>query len=268
MPFAQVNGVRLAYEDEGSGSPLILVHGSWTNRRSWDRVASRLAKRFRVVRHDRRGHSESERIGGTLDDDTRDIAALAEHLGLGRFHLVCSSRGGVIGLKLAASRPDLVLTVVCHEPPLLGALRIDERGEQLADQLVDGEGRVVDIVETGDHETAARVFVERVAFGPGAWERFPRFIRQTFIENAATFAEEYRDPGVYSVDFEALRQFPGPVLLTNSSNSPPFFKEIIDRLAEILPRVERHVYQSAGHNPQGNAVEQFVRVVGDFISDH
>jgi pimeloyl-ACP methyl ester carboxylesterase len=266
MPVADVNGVRLAYEDEGSGEPLILVHGSWTNRHSWDRVASRLAERFRVVRHDRRGHSESSAASGTLEDDAADIAALADHLGLGPFHLVCSSRGGVIGLKLAAARPDLVRSIVCHEPPLLGVFSRDEAEGDLVEQLVAGEGHVVEMIEKGEHEAAARVFVERVAFGPGAWERFPRFIRQTFVENAETFAEEYRDPDVYSVDFEALRDFSGPVLLTASEDSPQWFGLIIDRLDEILPRVERHEYRGAGHNPQGNASEEYVRVVGDFVA--
>lgn len=266
MPVASINGVRLAYEDEGSGVPLVLVHGSWTNRHSWDRVAPPLAERFRVVRHDRRGHSESESTPGTLDDDAADIAALAEHLGLGAIHLACSSRGGVIGLKLAASRPDLVRSITCHEPPLLAALSRDEAATELVDQLVTGEGRVVEMIDKGDHEAAARVFVERVAFGPGAWERFPRFIRQTFIENAGTFAEEYRDPGVYSVDFDALRRFNGPVLLTTSDNSPPWFGAVIDQLAHIFPSVERHEHQGAGHNPQGNAPEKYVRVVEDFVA--
>ncbi|HEX2089212.1 MAG TPA: alpha/beta hydrolase, partial [Actinomycetota bacterium] len=254
------------YDDEGSGTPLVLVHGSWTNRHSWDRVARPFAERFRVVRHDRRGHSESEPASGTLDDDAADIAALAEHLGLRGIHLVCSSRGGVIGLKVAAARPHFVRSIVCHEPPLLGALSRDGADAELVDQLVAGEGLVVEMIEKGDHEAAARVFVERVAFGPGAWERFPRFIRQTFIENAETFAEEYRDPGVYSVDFDALRRFSGPVLLTTSDNSPQWFGAIIDGVAEVIPHVERYVYDGAGHNPQGQSPEEYVRIVGDFVA--
>ena len=266
MTLADVNGVRLAYEDQGSGESLILVHGSWTNRHSWDRVARGLAERFRVVRHDRRGHSESSPASGTLEDDAADIAALAEHLELGSFHLVCSSRGGVIGLKLAAARPELVRSIVSHEPPLLGVLYRDGAESDVVEQLVAGEGHVVEMIEKGHPEAAARVFVERVAFGPGTWERFPRFIRQTFVENAETFAEEYRDPDVYSVDFEALRGFSGPALLTTSDDSPRWFGLIIDHLANVLPRVERYEYRGADHNPQGNRPQEYVRVVREFIT--
>jgi pimeloyl-ACP methyl ester carboxylesterase len=266
MPIAEVNGVRLAYDDEGSGDVLILVHGSWTNRRGWDLVAPKLAERFRVVRYDRRGHSESERVGGTLEDDADDMVALAEDLGLGTFHLVCSSRGGVIGLKLAASRPELVRRIVCHEPPLLDIVPAGGPDRREADEVVAGEGRVVEIIETSDHERAARVFVEEVAFGPGTWERLPRFVRKTFVKNAETFAEEFRDPGVYGVDVAALGRFEGPVLLTRSDDSPAWFGVVLNHLDEALPRVERHVYASGGHMPQANVPDEYVHVVGDFLA--
>lgn len=266
MPLANVDGVRLAYDDEGSGPPVVLLHGSWTNRRGWDAVAPRLAERFRVVRHDRRGHSESERAGGTLDDDAADVAALAGSLGLESFHLVCSSRGGVVALKLVATSPDLVRSIVSHEPPLLDIVPRGTPHRAQVDEVVEGERRVVEIIEAGEHERAARVFVEEIAFGPGTWDRLPRFVRKTFVENAATFAEEFRDPGVYRVDVDALRGFGGPTLLTRSEDSPAWFGVVIDHLAEVLPRVERHVYAHGGHMPQANAVDEYVRVVGDFVS--
>ena len=59
-----VNGVRIAYQDVGSGEPLVLVHGSWGSRHNWDPVVPGLAERHRVISYDRRGHSESERPAG------------------------------------------------------------------------------------------------------------------------------------------------------------------------------------------------------------
>jgi pimeloyl-ACP methyl ester carboxylesterase len=256
-----VNGVRLKYEDEGAGPSLVLVHGSWTNHHGWDRVAPRLAERFRVVRHDRRGHSESEALPGTLEDDASDIAALAESIGLGRFHLACSSRGGVIGLKLVTARPDLVRSIVCHEPPLLGVLP----DREAAGELIAAEGHVVEMIERGEIELAAQHFVDDIAFGPGAWEGLPRFIRETFIENATSYADEYRDSGVYDVDVEALERYEGGVLLTSSDDSPEWFGAIIDSLATILPKAERDVYHGAGHSPQGTVPDEYVRVVSAFI---
>ena len=179
---------------------------------------------------------------------------------------MCSSRGGVIGLRLAASRPDLVQSIICHEPPVLDIVPPNASERAHIDEVVAGEGRVVEIIEAGEHERAARVFVEELAFGPGTWERLPRFVRGTFVENAPTFAEEYRDPGVYGVDVEPLRRFPSPALLTQSDDSPAWFGIVIEHLAAVLPRVERHVYHDGGHMPHGNVPDEYVRVVGGFVA--
>jgi pimeloyl-ACP methyl ester carboxylesterase len=60
VPLLEVNGVRLAVEESGSGEPLVLVHGSWASRQAWALVEDDLAQRFRVVSYDRRGHTDSE----------------------------------------------------------------------------------------------------------------------------------------------------------------------------------------------------------------
>lgn len=128
MPAATVNGVRLAYEINGSGTvPLVLVHGSWVSRRSWDPVLQGFAQSCRVLWYDRRGHSESERPTkqGSVHEDVADLAALIEHAGLAPAWVVGSSFGGSIALRLAGTRPELVRGVLAHEPPLLSVLQGD-----------------------------------------------------------------------------------------------------------------------------------------------
>jgi pimeloyl-ACP methyl ester carboxylesterase len=62
MSTANVNGVQLFYELSGAGKcPLVLVHGSWVSHHTWDLVIPHLAKSFRVLVYDRRGHGGSQR---------------------------------------------------------------------------------------------------------------------------------------------------------------------------------------------------------------
>ena len=62
-------------------------------------------------------------------------------------------------------------------------------------------------IAEGDHEGAARQFVEEVAFGPGAWENeLPPEARAIFVHNAPTFLDELQDPEQLSIDEEALSQ--------------------------------------------------------------
>jgi pimeloyl-ACP methyl ester carboxylesterase len=72
MPMTTINGVKIFYELTGdSGEPLVLVHGSWIDHHNWDAVVPSLARSFRVLTYDRRGHSQSERPaspGSILED--------------------------------------------------------------------------------------------------------------------------------------------------------------------------------------------------------
>lgn len=80
MPEIDCNGARLYYEPEGSGEPLALVHGSWTDSNAWFGVSPILAGTFQVLRYDRRGHSRSQApdTPGSVDEDGDDLAALLE----------------------------------------------------------------------------------------------------------------------------------------------------------------------------------------------
>jgi pimeloyl-ACP methyl ester carboxylesterase len=55
VPLRSVNGVRLLVEESGEGDPLVLVHGSWSDRQGWAFVEEDLARSFRVTSYDRRG---------------------------------------------------------------------------------------------------------------------------------------------------------------------------------------------------------------------
>ena len=64
-------------------------------------------------------------------------------------------------------------------------------------------GAVGKLIAAGDHEGAARQFVEEVVFGPGAWENeLPPEIKKVLVENAPTFLDELQDPDQLGADLE------------------------------------------------------------------
>jgi pimeloyl-ACP methyl ester carboxylesterase len=258
-----VNGVRLYYELNGSGEPLVLVHGSWGDARSWRFVVPGLAESFRVVVYDRRGHSRSERpdTPGSVDEDGDDLAALLEALDLAPAHVVTNSYGGNIALRLATRRPEVFRSLSCHEPPLWGLLEDDPEPLEILRQGARSLQAVGQRIAQGDHEGAARQFVEEVALGPGAWEsELPPEMRAIFVENAPTFLDELEDPNQLQVDEAALSRLELPVRLTQGSESPPTFPAVIDRLVELLPRVSREIINGAAHVPQLTMPERYVEV--------
>lgn len=261
MPAAEVNGVNLYYELEGSGEPLALVHGSWGDATSWRFVVPGLAERFRVLAYDRRGHSRSERPDspGSVDEDGDDLAALLEALELAPAHVATNSWGGNIALRLATRRPDVLRSLSCHEPPLWSLLDGDAESQEVLQQGARSLEEVGRRLGEGDHEGAARQFVEEVAFGPGAWENeLPAEMRAVFVQNAPTYLDELQDPNQLDVDRDALARLELPVRLTEGSESPPVFLRVIDRLVELIPRVTRETIDGAAHVPQLSTPERFV----------
>jgi pimeloyl-ACP methyl ester carboxylesterase len=259
----EVNGVRLYYELHGSGEPLVLVHGSWGDARNWRLVVPGLAESFRVVVYDRRGHSRSQRpdTPGSVDEDGDDLAALLEALDLAPAHVVTNSYGGNIALRLATRRPEVFRSLSCHEPPLFSLLEDDPELRELLQQGARSDQAVGRRIAQGDHEGAARQFVEEVAFGPGAWDsKLPPELRAIFVDNAPTYLDELEDPSQLWADEGALAQLELPVRLTQGSQSPPAFPAVIDRLVELIPRVLREIINGAAHVPQLTMPERYVQV--------
>ena len=108
--FLAVDGGNLYYEVEGAGEALVLIHGWLGNLRMWDFQAQALAGGYRVVRCDMRGfgRSTTEHVEFAY---WADVAALLDHLGVDRAHLVGQSFGGTIALDLALARPACVATL-------------------------------------------------------------------------------------------------------------------------------------------------------------
>jgi pimeloyl-ACP methyl ester carboxylesterase len=264
VPETDANGVRLYYEIHGGGEPLVLVHGSWVDATRWRFVVPGLAESFRVLVYDRRGHSRSERpdAPGSVDEDGDDLAALLETLDLAPAHVVTSSYGGDIALRLATRCPEIFRSLSCHEPPLWSLLERDPEAQEILQQGARSLDAVGRRIADGDHEGAARQFVEEVAFGPGAWENeVSPEMRAIFVHNAPTFLDELQDPKQLRVDEDALSDVELPVLLTQGSESPPTFPAVIDRLIELIPNATRETIDGAGHAPQLTHPERYVEVV-------
>jgi 3-oxoadipate enol-lactonase len=105
--------IHPAFSVEGSGPPLVLIHGIGSSRQTWDGVIKHLRPHFRCVSYDLRGHGVSPRPAPpyTLDDLVEDLEALRGELNLERMHLAGQSLGGMIGPAYARRYPDRVITL-------------------------------------------------------------------------------------------------------------------------------------------------------------
>jgi pimeloyl-ACP methyl ester carboxylesterase len=130
--FLETGGARIHYRVEGEGPAVVLIHAGVADLTMWDAEAAALRDRYRVVRYDTRGYGRT-RTEAVPFSNRADIAALLDHLGEPRAHVVGLSRGGVIALDFALERPERVrtLTVVAggvsgYESPLEDASMWEE----------------------------------------------------------------------------------------------------------------------------------------------
>lgn len=110
---AEIGGLRTRYWVGGEGPPLVLVHGLGGAAYNFTALAPLLAERHRVLVPDLPGHGGTARLPAveSVGDLAAHVAAVAEHEGLLPASVVGYSMGGVVGLRLAAERPESVETL-------------------------------------------------------------------------------------------------------------------------------------------------------------
>jgi pimeloyl-ACP methyl ester carboxylesterase len=117
--YVDAAGLRTYYEVEGSGEPVMLLHGGFSTVESWSAQRSALAQHYQVWLPERRGHGRTHDVEGpiTYDNMAADTIAFMEAAGIAAANIVGWSDGGSVGLIVALRRPDLVRKLVCIGTP-------------------------------------------------------------------------------------------------------------------------------------------------------
>src|SRR5258705_10699978 len=108
--FAEIDGVRIHYQEKGTGTPLVLLHGYTSSTYSWKEVFEPLSKSFRVIAVDLKVFGFSVKPDGDYTRLAQAIlvAHLLEHLKIDKTWFCGSSMGGEVALNLAVANPQHV----------------------------------------------------------------------------------------------------------------------------------------------------------------
>ncbi len=197
------DGLRLAYRDEGSGTPVLLIHGFASNMATnwettgWFRDLRQAG--FRVIAYDNRGHGLSDaphdvaRYGQGAATMAEDARALLDHLGVSSAHVVGYSMGARIGTFLALAHPQRVRSLV-----------IGGMGDRLVTGMPGGADRRARIAAALAAEDVSTV-TDRGALG------FRKFAERTGGDRLALAACMRTQPT--PITEEDLRRLALPVLI-------------------------------------------------------
>lgn len=264
--FVEVPGGRLFVLDDGAGPPVVLLHASIADLRSWDPVVPGLvAAGYRAVRYDVRGWGRSE-TEAVAFSNRADLVAILDALGIGRAALVGNSRGGQVALDIAIEHPDRVAAVVGVGAALggfEGSLTPEEEDliaemERLEEQSDPDPDAVV--------ELDIRVWVA----GPGQpLDRVPARVRDAVAEMDREANEPGRTRGrpivLQPPAAERLDELRCPVLAIAGALDLSDVAQVALHLEASAPRARAVVLPDVAHMIGMERPHELVRLVTEFL---
>jgi pimeloyl-ACP methyl ester carboxylesterase len=253
VEFLNRDGVRLAYVEQGSGSPpMLFVHGWTCDHTHFAPQAEHFASRHRVVSVDLRGHGESDKPEQqyTMAGFADDLAWLCQQLDIDRPVVVGHSMGGVIAFEMAARHPDQVGAVVAVDSPLVPPA-------ELASQIPG----LVEGLRSPAYQDVSRGFASNMLFLPtDDPER-----KAKIVENVARTPQHVMASAmecIFSCDTGAsLSGCHAPALLINAA--VPLAD--LTRLRELCPHVMIGQTVGAGHFNQLEVPDQVNAMIERFM---
>jgi pimeloyl-ACP methyl ester carboxylesterase len=267
MQTLRVNGYDMAYLEVGKGPPLVCVHGTLGDFRTWYAVMGPLSKNHRVIAVSLR-HFFPEHWDGAGDDyrmaqHVADVIGFIEQIEPKPLDLMGHSRGGHIAFRVAEQRPDLLRKLVLAEPggDLDASLASAPPGPSaLALRVVAS----VEKIRNGDIDGALKNFVDAID-GEGAWARLPAAPKQQLRDNVFTLLgqiHENRKP--YSkADAQAILT---PTLFIGGAETMGSLSAVLQALIAEVPGARTAMIEGARHWMFEEAPQEFCRIVLEFLA--
>ena len=259
---ATINGINLAYSDSGSGLPLVLLHAFPLNRAMWAAQEAALAKEFRVVTIDLRGHGESDAPlwRYTLEQAADDVRALLDHLAIRRAVFVGLSMGGYILFAFYRQYADRVQ----------GLVLADTRAQA---DTEDGKAGRFQLAQTAYRQGAAAVADVMIPklLSPATIRTRPEIVRlvRTMIEGneISGIAGDLMAMAERPDSVPLLAQIACPVqIIVGESDqaTPPADARL---MAERIPGARLALIPDAGHLANLEQPDLFTEIVAAFARD-
>jgi pimeloyl-ACP methyl ester carboxylesterase len=268
----EVNGVRLSYVEDGSGEPVVFVHGAFSDSRVWEPQREEVAKRYRFIAYTQRYHG----IGAWTDDGKNyktathvdDLARFITSLNTGPVHLVGRSGGARVSLIAALKNPALVRTLTLHEPALLSVLPAGSAEEKAArEDVARYTSAAIVANKTGDPVQTVRLFFEGVyQLEPGGFDRLPEATRTMFLDNARVAPLMFAAPPPPAVTCEDMNSFFRPTLVTHGEKTQTSFKLVNERISKCVLGAQQVAFPGLIHNAPSVDPAAFNAALFDFMA--
>ncbi len=248
--YADVNGTKLYYEVAGSGVPLVLIHGSFGDRRFWDLQFAELSKKYKVVRYDIRGYGRTALPNeNEVYRDCDDLNALMIFLGISRAHICGLSLGSIILIDFALSFPDKCLSLIPAGPRVAGDAtdeyktassdsirKIIARTSELA--KTKGAKEATDYLWTGDHAMRKGVVTANTR---------ALLLKMGYEYSWWRYTHTGKREQAYPMAIKKLSEIKIPTLIVTAESDFELCQEVAARMAQEIPGAKLVSIKTAGH---------------------
>lgn len=243
--YANINGTRIYYEVEGTGHPLVLIHGWPMSARMWDAQARELKGYYQVVRYDRRGFGRSPGAAGVEQSaahDAQDLEALLRYLKIPSAYILGHSQGGAVAQQFTLDHPELVDALILHGAAIDGFV-LPETGP------FSGAGSVRQLMQkSGMAEFRRQWLAHPINHVPPDRPDVAAFI--------ADIVEKYSGDDVLKMvpshssgvpAIQRLNEIKTPALVLVGGEDLQFFQISADALAFLIPGAQKVVIPGGAH---------------------
>jgi non-heme chloroperoxidase len=267
-------GARLGFIERGAGPPVVLLHGSLTDLRYWQRsgLFDALAQSHRVIAPSRRhNHPNAPTAAGAAyaaGDDAADLLELMDALRIESTSVLGHSYGAYAALLATIAQPSRVSRLILAEPPIMRWLPFLPDGAGIWERFEVGVWqRLGDAFRTGGDDagldlTAKWYFQRPFAEIEEAW-------RDAFRDNVREWRALTTSSDAFPfVPFDAVSALAVPTLLLSGGQNAGGFNDLIDRrLAELIPGSRRVTVDGASHEMFLDAPEVVASTVAAFLRE-
>lgn len=258
--YFEIAGASLRYRDEGAGPTVLFIHGWTLDLNMWDLQVDSLARKFRILRLDRRGFGLSQGWYAP-GRDAEDVVALCRHLDATSIALVGMSQGARIALKAVLAEPSLFTCLILDGPP---------------DQRFGSDSPSNDVPLA---EFRALVRTHGISAFRKAWGSHPLSVLTTAGEPARQLLKEILEryqaidlvgsPGPLAKEEPfALAQIRMPALVINGELDLLSRRTLGKALAQTLPMGEHAYVPQAGHLANLDNPVAYNAILGNFLERH
>jgi len=267
----EVNGFGLQYVEQGSGEPIVFVHGGVQDLRAWEPVREAVAKRYRFIAY-------TQRYYGTKPwpDDGRncsvathadDLAKFITALNAGPVHLVGWSHGGEVAASAAVNDPSLVRSLILYEAGIISVLPAGSpEGKMAREDRAKMAGPYIAAAKAGDFIKAGKLLVEGVyQLQPGGFDSLPDDWRTGLLDNARIVPLLLAAPPPPAITCDMLKGFTRPTLVMRGEKTLQWWALISEAITKCVPGAQQIILKDVNHDGPCRDAAAFTAAIFEFL---